>query len=167
MIDEACASIGDSHGEQHALVTYWSQRFAVANARGVAKMIKARSRSAPATITPPAPPLWPSPGCRAPLAATLPRARRHVPALQRPSACRRMRSGVAPPSPPINPWTHGLAASPRVISDDKNLVRFLSYTDTPTANTLANSEMMGPLPHPAVQVGKPPSESRLFDPIFN
>ena len=43
MIDEACASIGGSRGEQQAVVTYWRQRLAVANARGVAKVIKART----------------------------------------------------------------------------------------------------------------------------
>ena len=43
VIDEACASIGGSRGEQQAVVTYWRQRLAVANARGVAKVIKART----------------------------------------------------------------------------------------------------------------------------
>ena len=37
------ASIGGSCGEQQAPVTYWRQRLAVANARGVAKVIKART----------------------------------------------------------------------------------------------------------------------------
>ena len=43
VIDEACASIGGSRGEQQAVATYWRQRLAVANARGVAKVIKART----------------------------------------------------------------------------------------------------------------------------
>ena len=35
--------IGGTRGEQQAIVNYWRQRLAVANARGVAKMIKARA----------------------------------------------------------------------------------------------------------------------------
>ena len=43
VIDKACAVIGGTRGEQQALVNYWRQRLAVANARGVAKVIKART----------------------------------------------------------------------------------------------------------------------------
>ena len=43
VIDEACASIGGTRGEQQALTKYWRQRLAVANARGLAKVIKART----------------------------------------------------------------------------------------------------------------------------
>ena len=40
VIGEACVSTGGTHGEQPALVTYWRQRLAVANASGVVEMIK-------------------------------------------------------------------------------------------------------------------------------
>ena len=43
VIDKACAVIGGTRGEQQTLVNYWRQRLAVANARGVAKVIKART----------------------------------------------------------------------------------------------------------------------------
>ena len=41
-VDEACASMGGTRGEQQALLRYWRSRIAITNARGVAKVIKAR-----------------------------------------------------------------------------------------------------------------------------
>ena len=52
MIDKACAVIGGTRGEQQALVNYWRQRLAVANSRGVAKVIKARTPSELVTTIP-------------------------------------------------------------------------------------------------------------------
>ena len=43
LLSDACAAIGGSPGERQALAVYWRQRVSVANARGVAKVIKART----------------------------------------------------------------------------------------------------------------------------
>ena len=43
LLSEACGAIGGSPGERQALLTYWRQRISMANARGVATVIKART----------------------------------------------------------------------------------------------------------------------------
>ena len=43
LLSEACGAIGGSPGERQALLTYWRQRVSMANARGVAAVIKART----------------------------------------------------------------------------------------------------------------------------
>ena len=43
LLSEACGAIGGSPGERQALLTYWRQRASMANARGVAAVIKART----------------------------------------------------------------------------------------------------------------------------
>ena len=43
LLSEACGAIGGSPVERQALLTYWRQRVSMANARGVAAVIKART----------------------------------------------------------------------------------------------------------------------------
>jgi hypothetical protein len=43
LLSEACGAIGGSPGERQALLTYWRQRISMANARGVATVIKDRT----------------------------------------------------------------------------------------------------------------------------
>ena len=101
VIDEACASIGGSRGEQQAVAT----SLLAPAARGSERARRCEGDQGEDSVlhrrplSPSAPPLRPPPGRSAPptAPATLPRTHEHVLALQCPSTCRRARAGDAPP----------------------------------------------------------------------